>query len=678
METVMKLKSYASGEWRQGDAKFAPLFNAVNGKLLAESSSDGLDFRAMLEYGRCHGGTALRKMTFHQRANMLKALAKHLDQHKDGFYKLSTATGATRADSLGDIDGGISTLFVYAIKGRRELPNDTMFVDGASERISRNGSFVGQHICVPLEGVAVHINAFNFPCWGMLEKLAPALLAGVPVIVKPATSTSYLTECVFRCMIDAGILPDGAVQLICGSTGDLLTHLTCQDLIAFTGSASTAEKLQQHPNVVAQSVRFTAETDSLNCSVLGPDVEVDSPEFSLYVDEIVKEMISKAGQKCTAIRRAIAPRTRTAALIEALQARLKTVRIGNPGNERVEMGALASQTQRDEVRNAVNTLLTGSETVFGALSGGNFIDADLETGAFMSPILLHCENPSLDNPVHSVEAFGPVATVVPYDSLDDAVALAKLGGGSLAASLFTYNDDVVRTLVVGTAAYHGRMLVVNRDCAAESTGHGVPLPHLVHGGPGRAGGGEEMGGIRGVMHYMQRTALQGAPDTLTGICNKWLPGSSTRQNDVHPFRKHFDELQLGDTLVTATRTVTLEDIEQFATHTGDNFYAHMDEEAAKANPFFEGRVAHGYFIVAAAAGLFVQPDPGPVLANYGLENLQFTQPVYPGDTIQVRLSCKQKSVREAADYGEVRWDVEVTNQAGVPVAAYDVLTLVQR
>ena len=674
----MKLNSYASGEWFQSERDFVPLRNAVNGELLAESSSAGLDFKSMLEYGRKRGGPALRKLTFHQRANLLKALAKHLDQHKEEFYALSTGTGATRADSFGDIDGGISTLLVYASKGRRELPNDTVLIEGASERISRKGSFIGQHICVPLQGVAVHINAFNFPRLGMLAKLAPALLAGVPAIVKPATSTSYLTERVFRSMIDAAILPEGALQLVCGSAGDLLAHLTCQDLIAFTGSASTAEKLRQHPNVIAQSVRFTAETDSLNRSLLGPDAGPDSPEFALYIDEVVKEMTSKAGQKCTAIRRVIVPRRQSASIIEALQLRLATVRIGNPANADIDMGALASQGQRNEVCKAVRSLAEAGEIAFGTLDGGDFIDVDPAKGAFMSPILLHCEKPTDTNPVHRVEAFGPVSSVLPYDSVDDAIALANLGAGSLVASIFSNDQAFTRTLVLGTAAYHGRIVVVNRDCAAESTGHGVPLPHLVHGGPGRAGGGEELGGIRGVMHYLQRTALQGGPDTLTGICNQWLPGSRQRTADVHPFRKDFDELRLGDTLISDTRTVTLEDVEQFAALTGDRFYAHMDEQAAKANPFFDGRVAHGYFIVAAAAGLFVQPDPGPVLANYGLENLQFTQPVYPGDTLQVRLSCKHKSAREGAGYGEVRWDVEVSNQDAEPVASYDILTLVER
>lgn len=673
-----KLQSYAQGRWHEAPGGGVELRNAVDGEVVALASSEGLDFAGMLDYGRRVGGPALRRMTFHRRALMLKALARHLTEHKKEFYALSTATGATRADSWGDIDGGIATLFVYSSKGRRELPNDTMYVEGAVERVSKGGSFVGQHVCVPLEGVAVHINAFNFPCWGMLEKLAPCLLAGVPAIVKPATSTAYLTELVFRRMVDSGILPEGAVQLVCGGTGDLFDHLTCQDVVAFTGSASTARKLRTHPRVVAQAVRFTAETDSLNCSVLGADAGPGTPEFDLYVQEVVKEMTAKAGQKCTAIRRAIVPQAYLAAVIEALTERLKQVRIGNPALPEVQMGALASLGQREEVRARVGELAAAGEIVYGDPQRVEVLDADARAGAFFSPILIHCRDRGPASPVHSVEAFGPVSAVIPYEDLDEAVALARLGAGSLAASVFTYDPQVARTLLAGLALWHGRIVLVDRDCADESTGHGVPLPHLVHGGPGRAGGGEELGGVRGVLHYMQRTALQGSPSALSAVCNRWLPGARVNQTTVHPFRKRFDELAIGDTTMTRERQVTLEDIEHFAELTGDTFYAHMDEEAARANPFFDGRVAHGYFIVSAAAGLFVDPAPGPVLANYGLENLRFTKPVYPGDTIRVRFTCKQKTPREGEDYGEVRWDTEVTNQHGEIVAAYDVLTLVAR
>jgi oxepin-CoA hydrolase/3-oxo-5,6-dehydrosuberyl-CoA semialdehyde dehydrogenase len=672
-----RLKSYAQGRWHEPRGG-VELLDAVNGDVVAVSSSEGLDFAGMLDYARRVGGPRLRRLTFHQRAALLKALAQKLGDHKDEFYELSAATGATRIDSMGDIDGGLSTLFVYSSKGRRELPNDTVYLDGAPEQISKAGTFVGQHLCVPLQGVAVHINAFNFPCWGMLEKLAPTLLAGVPAIVKPATSTSYLTERVFRRMVESGVLPDGAVQLICGGTGDLFDHLTCQDAIAFTGSASTARRLSQHPRVVGQAVRFTAETDSLNCSILGPDAAPGTEEFELYVKEVVREMTAKAGQKCTAIRRALVPRQHAAAVVEALQARLAKIVVGNPANERVRMGALASRGQLEEVKSNVVAIAGDARIVYGDLEDFELVDADRDRGAFLAPILLQCERPGPASPVNNVEAFGPVSTVVPYEDVDDAVALANMGQGSLAGSLFTHDDDVARAIVLGIGAFHGRLVLVNRDCAKESTGHGVPLPHLVHGGPGRAGGGEELGGVRGVLHYMQRVALQGSPTTLGRIGNRWIRGGHTREGGAHPFRRHFEDLAIGDTLMSDARTVTLEDIERFADLSGDRFYAHMDEAAAKANPFFDGRVAHGYFVVSAAAGLFVDPAPGPVLANYGLEALRFTKPVYPGDTLRVRFTCKQKTAREGENYGEVRWDTEVMDQNNDAVAAYDVLTLVAR
>ncbi len=671
-----KLGNLAMDRWVEGDGDGNILNNAVNGEAVARITSAGLNFGDMLSHARTVGGANLRKLTFHERGEMLKALAKYLLEHKKEFYALSTATGATRADSWVDIDGGISTLFVYSGKGRREMPNDYVYLDGPPEKISKNGTFTAQHIFTPKLGAAVHINAFNFPCWGMLEKLAPTLLAGVPAIVKPASSTAYLTELMVRRINASGILPDGALQLICGSVGDLFEHLNCQDTIAFTGSKKTAEFLQQHPRVIGESVAFTAETDSLNSSILGPDAVPGTPEFDLYIKEVTREMTSKAGQKCTAIRRIIAPAAITGEVVKALSTALGEIRIGNPGNKDVDMGSLASQDQRDEVRDRVAELSQEAEVVYGGSDEFDVVDADATKGAFFMPTLLHCEKPLTSQSVHSVEAFGPVSTVLPYENLDEAIELSRLGEGSLVGSVITNDNDVARKLVLGTAAYHGRMVVINRDCAAESTGHGSPLPHLIHGGPGRAGGGEEMGGIRGVLHYMQRTAVQGSPQTLTTIGRRWIKGADENVSDVHPFRKTFEQLEIGDTLVTDSREVTLEDIQHFAEFTGDTFYAHTDEEAAAKNPFFDGRVAHGYLIVSFAAGLFVDPDFGPVLANYGVDDLRFAQPVNYGDTLKVRLCCKQKTLRAGSGYGEVRWDSEVTNQDGDVVAQYDVLTMV--
>lgn len=672
----MNLQNFAENSWFTAADEGKVLTSAVDGQPVASITSSGLDFGAMLDYARRSGGSNLRKYTFHERALMLKELAKYLMEHKKEFYALSTQTGATRADSWIDIDGGISTLFVYSSKGRREMPNDKVYLDGAPEMLSRNGTFVGQHIYTPRPGAAVHINAFNFPCWGMLEKLAPALLAGVPAIVKPASSTAYLTELVFRRMIESQILPEGSLQLICGGVGDLFDHLTCQDIVAFTGSKSTAEKLQQHPRIVAESVHFTAETDSLNASILGPDATPDTPEFDLFIKEVTREMTSKVGQKCTAIRRIIAPAELAADLVKALSTALGEIRIGNPASKEVDMGALASLGQREEVRARVADLSGEAEVVYGNRSDFDLVDADADRGAFFMPTLLHCERPLSATAVHSVEAFGPVSTVLPYNNLDEAIELARLGDGSLAGSVITNDNDIARQLVLGAAAWHGRMLVINRHCAAESTGHGSPLPHLVHGGPGRAGGGEELGGIRGALHYMQRTALQGSPETLAAIGNRWIRGGAEATSGVHPFRKTFEQLAIGDTLHTEPRQVTLDDINHFAEFTGDRFYAHTDEEAARKNPFFDGRVAHGYLIVSFAAGLFVDPDFGPVLANYGLDELRFAQPVNYGDTLKVRLTCKQKTLREGAGYGEVRWDTEVSNQDDEIVATYDVLTMV--
>jgi len=672
----MKLGNLVQDQWVEGDGDGRVLTSAVSGEPVATITSDGLDFAAILDFAKSVGGPNLRKLTFHERGDMLKALARYLDEHKKEFYALSTQTGATRKDSWPDIDGGISTMFVFSSKGRREMPNDHVYLDGQVEQLSRNGTFVGQHIFTPKLGAAIHINAFNFPCWGMLEKLAPALLAGVPAIIKPASSTAYLTELMVHRMIESGLLPAGSVQLICGGVGDLFDHLTCQDTIAFTGSKTTAEMLQRHPRVVSESVAFTAETDSLNMSILGPDATPGTPEFDLYIQEVTREMTAKAGQKCTAIRRIITPAEIAGDVVKALSTALGNIRIGNPGIKEVDMGALASQGQRDEVRERVADLAAEADVVFGGTDDFELVDADSKKGAFFMPTLLHCEKPLSSTAVHTVEAFGPVSTVLPYDSIDEAIELAKLGEGSLAGSIITNDNAVARELVLGTAAYHGRMVVINRHCAAESTGHGSPLAHLVHGGPGRAGGGEEMGGVRGVLHYMQRTAIQGSPETLSAIGHRWIRGADEKDPGVHPFRKTFEKLEIGDTFKSESREVTLDDIDHFAAFTGDNFYAHMNEEAAAKNPFFDGRVAHGYLILSFAAGLFVDPDFGPVLANYGVDDLRFIQPVNFGDSLKVRIACKQKTLRGDTGYGEVRWDAEVTNQDDEICAQYDVLTMV--
>jgi oxepin-CoA hydrolase/3-oxo-5,6-dehydrosuberyl-CoA semialdehyde dehydrogenase len=672
----MQLQSFVAGRWQTGAGAGVALRDATTGELIASATADGLDTELMLRHAREVGGPNLRRLTFHERAGLIKALARFLGEHKDEFYALSYATGATKGDSWIDIDGGISTLFVYASKGTRELPNSHVYVDGGLESLSKSGNFVGQHLCVPLEGAAVHINAFNFPVWGMLEKLAPALLAGVPAIVKPATQTSYLTEKVFRRIIESGILPGGAVQLLCGGVGSLFDQLTCQDAVSFTGSATTALKLRQHPVVMANAVRFTAETDSLNSSILGPDAGAGSTELDLFVREVVREMTVKAGQKCTAIRKAIVPRARVGEVRDALRAELAQVVVGDPRLEQVRMGPVASLTQRREVLGQLARLVREAELICGGAAQAQPLGADTDRGAFVAPTLLYCRDAGNARAIHTVEAFGPVCTLVPYEGLDEAIALARRGGGSLVSSIFSADDEVAARLVFGLAPYHGRILVVNRECARDSTGHGSPLPHLVHGGPGRAGGGEEMGGIRGVMHYLQRTAVQGTPNLITAASGRWMRGARERDPGVHPFRKPFGALAIGDTFHSAEREVTVQDIERFAELSGDHFYAHMDEAQAARNPLFGGRVAHGYFLVSAAAGLFVDPDYGPVLANYGIDNLRFVKPVKPGDRIRVRLTCKEKSLRSGAGYGEVRWDTAITNQNGEPVANYDVLTMV--
>jgi oxepin-CoA hydrolase/3-oxo-5,6-dehydrosuberyl-CoA semialdehyde dehydrogenase len=669
MKTI-DLLNYARDDWYRASGNLAEVHSAVTGEVVATTGSHGLDFKAMLDHARNVGGPALRQLTFHERAWMLKDLANAIMARKEELYELSYSTGATRNDGWIDIEGGAGTLFSFSSKGRRELPNQRILVDGAMEPLSKSGSFVGQHVWTSLQGVAVHINAFNFPVWGMLEKLGPTLLAGVPAIVKPASATGYLAEAAFRIMIEAGVLPNGALQLIMGSTGDLFDHLTLQDVVSFTGSAQTAMKLQTHPVIARESVRFIAERDSLNASILGPDAAPGTPEFDLFIKEVAREMTVKAGQKCTAIRRAMAPAAHIDAVEEALRQRLGKVKIGDPREEGVTMGALASQDQLRSVREAVAELQKSARIV----AGDPHASPVAGNGAFIEPILLRSDDPWSSPAVHDIEPFGPVSTIMPYRDLDDAIALANRGMGSLALSLFTFDPAVAEAFVLGAGAYHGRMLILDRTSARESTGHGSPLPVLVHGGPGRAGGGEEMGGVRGVTHYMQRTALQGSPAVLSSIAHQWLPGAPKSEADVHPFRKRISELEVGYTLKTASRTVTLEDVEHFAHFTGDTFYAHMDDEAAKASPIFEGRVAHGYLILSFAAGLFVDPDPGPVLANTGLDSLRFQTPLYPGDAMRVELTVKSKSVRDE-ERGEVRWAVYVFNQKDETVASYELLTM---
>jgi len=672
----MNLQSYVCGAWVGGRDDGVALRDATTGDVIALASSAGIDFGAVLHHAREVGGPALRTMTFHERAGILKALAKRLTELKEEFYALSYRTGATKADSLIDIDGGIGTVFVFAGKGTRELPNARIYIDGDVEVLSKGGSFVGRHLYVSREGAAVHINAFNFPVWGMLEKLAPTLLAGMPAIVKPATATAFLTELVVRRIIESKILPEGALQLVCGGLGNLFEGLNCQDMVSFTGSAQTAARLRVHPAILRHAVPFIAETDSLNSSILAPDCVPGTIEFDLFVKEVAREMTVKAGQKCTASRKALVPAPVAGEVVAALQGALRGIVVGDPRAQGVHMGPLVSQEQRTAVLACVAELRREADLVEGSMDTFAVRGADRERGAFVPPLLLLSRDPPASRAIHEVEAFGPVATVVPYRDVADAIALARRGEGSLAASVFCGDDALAGRIVLGLAPYHGRILVVNRTCAKESTGHGSPLAPLIHGGPGRAGGGEEMGGIRGVLHYMQRTAVQGSPDALTAVGGRWVRGSRLRDPGRHPFRIPFNELQLGDTLESAEREVTIADIEQFAALSGDNFYAHMNEAEAARNPLFGGRVAHGYFLISAAAGLFVDPDYGPVLGNYGIDELRFVKPVKPGDRIKVRLTCARKNLRADKGWGEVAWDTEITNQNQETVASYDVLTMV--
>ncbi len=672
----MNLQSYVGGAWQYGNEDGVAMRDATTGEVIAQASSAGVDFAGVLRHAREAGGPALRAMTFHERAGMLKALAKHLAAHQEEFYELSYRTGATKRDSMIDIDGGIGTVFAFASKASRELANARIHIDGDVEGLSKGGSFVGQHIYVSREGAAVHINAFNFPVWGMLEKLAPTLLAGMPAIVKPATATAYLTELAVRRIIESKILPAGVLQLICGGLGNLFDHLDCQDTVSFTGSAYTAAKLRVHPAVIRHAVPFVAETDSLNSCILAPDATPGTPEFELFVREVVREMTVKAGQKCTAIRKALVPAALANDIVGALQTALKEIVVGDPRAAGVRMGPLVSQEQRNHVLASVAELRGEADLVAGNLHRFDVQGADRTRGAFVPPLLLLSRDPQAARAVHDVEAFGPVATLLPYRDTAEAIALARRGQGSLAASVFCADDSLASEIVLGLAPYHGRILVVNRACAKESTGHGSPLAPLIHGGPGRAGGGEELGGIRGVLHYMQRTAVQGSPDTLTAVSGRWVRGSRLRDPGRHPFRIPFHELELGATLKSVEREVTDADIEQFAALSGDNFYAHMSETDAARNPLFGGRVAHGYFLISAAAGLFVDPGYGPVLGNYGIDQLRFVKPVRPGDKIKVRLTCASKSLRADKGWGEVAWDTEITNQNQETVAAYNVLTMV--
>ena len=677
----MKINNYISGKWIEGEGEGQVLYDAVTGAKIGSASTKGIDFESVLNYGRTVGGPALRKMTFQERGRMLKALALHLRNHLETFYAISYKTGATKADSWIDIEGGIGNLFSYASL-RRRLPDETFCVDGEPVALSKANTFIGHHILVPKEGVAIHINAFNFPVWGMLEKVAVNLLAGVPAVVKPATVTSYLTEAVVKEIIASGILPKGALQLICGSAGDLLDHVTSQDVVTFTGSASTGLMLKSHPRILAESVPFNMEADSLNCIVLGTDVKPGLPEWEIFVKEVRKEMTVKAGQKCTAIRRIFIPEPLMEEAWNAIGKSLSQTTIGNPANEKVRMGSLAGQQQREEVKAQVQKLLASSQIVYGSLDSVQVVDADSKKGAFISPLLLKNEKPFDSEEAHTVEAFGPVSTIMPYKSMEEAIELAKKGKGSLVCSVVTADNKLATEFVLGAATHHGRILVLNSECAKESTGHGSPLPLLVHGGPGRAGGGEEMGGIRGIRHYMQRVAIQGSPTSVTAITHVYHAGAQTREEEKHPFRKYFEELQIGDTLYTHKRTVTEADIVNFANVSWDHFYAHTDHTSLEGT-IFEKPVAHGYFILSAAAGLFVDAKKGPVLLNYGLEECRFLKPVYAGATIGVKLTCKEKTEQEQKDEndvpkGIVKWLVEVTDETGEEVAVATILTMVRK
>ncbi len=678
---MQQLKNYAEGKWVNGTKTGETLHNAVTGEALYTASSDGLDFGGMMQYARKVGGPSLRKLTFHERGRMLKALAMHLMERKEYFYTISAYTGATRIDSWVDIEGGIGNLFANASL-RRQFPDERFYVDGDNAKLSKNNTFIGQHIMVPREGVAIHINAFNFPVWGMLEKIAVNLLAGVPAIVKPATLTSFLTEVVFEEIIKSGILPEGSLQLICGSARGILDSIEMQDVVTFTGSATTGRMLKSHPRILSEAVPFNMEADSLNCCILGPDVHPGMPEFDIFIKEVVREVTTKAGQKCTAIRRIIVPAGRVEDVQIALGKRLQTTTLGDPSIKEVRMGPLAGISQRNEVREKVQLLARTQDIVIGDMEHFEVMGADKEKGAFLPPLIFLNTDPFKNTDCHNIEAFGPVSTIMPYNGIDEAIQLSRMGMGSLVSSVITADDDIAKEIVLGTASMHGRILILNADCAKESTGHGSPMPMLVHGGPGRAGGGEEMGGKRGVLHYMQRTAIQGSPTTITRITNIYQQGGKQHETDIHPFKKHFEDLEIGETLVTAKHTVTEADITNFANVSGDNFYAHMDATSLEGT-IFTGRVAHGYFILSKAAGLFVDAKKGPVLLNYGIDEARFTKPVYPGMTIGVKLTVKEKTAQEKRTPDEiakgiVKWLVEVYDETNETVAIATILTMVKK
>ena len=688
---MYKLENYISGKWITGDGDGQPLYNAVTGSVIGAASTKGLDFAAITNYARTVGNPALRNMTFHQRGNMLKALAFYLRNHLDKFYTISYQSGATKADSWVDIEGGIGNLFANASL-RRKFPDEIFCIDGESHNLSKNNSFMGTHILTPKEGVAIHINAFNFPVWGMLEKIAVNLLAGMPCIVKPATVTSYLTEAVVKEIIASKILPEGALQLICGSAGDLLDHVTSQDVVTFTGSASTGFMLKSNPNILRENVPFTMEADSLNCIVLGNDVQPGMPEWDIFVKEVRKEMTLKAGQRCTGIRRIFVPENKMEDIWKAIGTALAQTTIGNPLNAAVRMGSLAGETQRKEVKAQVQKLLASSQIVYGSLDSVSVIDADAHKGAFLSPLLLMNDKPFTSAAVHEVEAFGPVSTIMPYKNLDEAIVLSKMGKGSLVSSIVTADEKIAKQYAINTASHHGRILVLNNECAKESTGHGSPLPLLVHGGPGRAGGGEEMGGIRGVKHYLQRTALQGSPNMITAITNVYQPNAAGKDPGKHPFKKYFEELVIGDQLITEKRVITADDIDRFADLSGDHFYAHI-KTTDFTGTMFEQQVAHGYFIMSIAAGLFVDSyEKNPVLLNYGIDELRFTKPVYPGNEIYIRFTCKEKLPNDKRviekpedfkrgddiDKGIVKWLVEMIDDTNEVTGVATILTMVQK
>ncbi len=678
---VELVENYVLGKWQKGKGEGKILHNAVTGEEIFRASSDGLDIQKIMEYGRDKGRSVLSKMTFQERGLMLKRLALHLLDKKEDFYKVSYLTGATRTDSWIDIEGGIGNLFTYASL-RRQFPDEFYYVDGDMVPLSKEGTFIGHHIMTPKEGVAVHINAFNFPVWGMLEKIAVNLLAGVPAVVKPATLTCYLTEVVVKEIVKSQILPEGALQLICGSARDILDYVESGDIVTFTGSASTGLQLKSSERILEKAIPFNMEADSLNCSVLGEDVTVDMPEFDLFVKEVAREMTVKAGQKCTAIRRILVPENSLEAVSAALQKRLDRVVIGNPENKDVRMGALAGQSQRAEVLERIAELQSEQDYLYGKDQNFETLDADRDLGAFIEPVLFVNEKPFEKTKVHSVEVFGPVATIMPYRNTDDAIALANMGQGSLVSSIVTDSPEIAREYTLAAAPMHGRILVLNAECAQESTGHGSPMPLLTHGGPGRAGGGEEMGGKRGVMHYLQRTSIEGSPSMITAITQQYQPGARKIEGEQHPFRKHFEELQVGDTWVTAKHTVTRGDISNFANVSGDNFYAHVDATSLEGT-IFDGIVAHGYYILSKAAGLFVEPRKGPVLLNYGLDSCRFTKPVYPGTTIGVYLTCEEKINQEKRSEddvpkGIVKWRVEAYDDTDETIMVAHILTMVKK